>query len=364
MKKWNKVIVVLLTLFVSLQSTCAYFHSSSKVPNEIKTQKYSFNLNGSDGIYSQSDISVLKNKTILPSPTKTGYSFLGYSDSQNGSVKFSNQISDVSVINNKSIYAKWQVNRYSISYNLNGGSLSNPKSSYTIEDNFNLPIPTKTGYSFLGWTGSGVTNPIYNLNIKNSTGNKNYTANWSINKYSVDINSIVQNTTYNSGLDGFTFSVWLNGSLVADHVKDYSNSAINYGTKVRVYVYDRTGYNVKSFRDQTWTVTSNLTINPKWYDDIPPTITSFSVTNLGKHDSGVGYNVKIYINGYDNGVGIEKYQAWLMPTTGGAGSARKDGQETIYKNVVKMNTSTGRTFCAYAVDKAGNESERCETLKI
>ena len=71
---------------------------------------------------------------------------------------------------------------YSISYNLNGGSLSGQKTSYTVADSFTLPQPTKTGYTFSGWTGNNSTTPQKTVTVnKGSRGNLSYTANWSAN---------------------------------------------------------------------------------------------------------------------------------------------------------------------------------------
>ena len=65
------------------------------------------------------------------------------------------------------LYAKWTaLQSYSITYNLDGGTLANPINSYTAED---LPIvlsnPTKAGHTFLGWyTDSNFTEgPITKL---------------------------------------------------------------------------------------------------------------------------------------------------------------------------------------------------------
>ena len=230
-----------------------------------------------------------------------------------------------------------------------------------------MPV-IKEGNTFIGWTGSNGINPQKSLYVPKGTVNDlNYYANWDPYKYTVDVNPIIQNVSYNSGLTGFTFSVWLDGVLVADHVTDYYNSAVPYGTKLRVYVYDRDGYSVKSFRDYTWTVTSYLEIVPIWYDDIPPTITSFSVTNLGYkngYSDKAGWNVRIYIYGYDNGTGISLYQTWLKPYMNGQGGARKDGNDRTLIGVLYLEQPEGRTFCAYAIDAAGNETEKCETIKV
>ena len=68
---------------------------------------------------------------------------------------------------------------YTVDYNLNGGLLSNQKTSYTVADSFILPTPTKTGYTFTGWTGSNNTTPQKTVTINKGTRkNLSYTANW------------------------------------------------------------------------------------------------------------------------------------------------------------------------------------------
>jgi len=441
MSKKNLLVVLMLASLTTLGFTSTYFYTSYKSINEFNAKSYNLKLNGSGGTYKSSNIIVNNDKVTLPTPQKNGYSFKGYSGLNGGNVDYSTSISNVNSINNKEIYAvydintytlsynlnggnmsgqktsynveetftlptptkkgytftgwtgtglnsatkkvtipkgsignrsytaNWSVNNYSISYNLNGGSISGQKTSYNVEQSFTLPTPSKTGYTFTGWTGSNGNTKQKNVSIsKGTTGNLSYTANWQINTYTVDVNPIIHNVAHNAGLNGFTFSVWLDGTLVADHVTDYYNGAIPYGTRMRVYVYDRDGYSVTSFRDKTWTVTSSFDINPTWYDNIPPTITSFNVTNLGLFNPDIGtkagWNIRVYIDAYDNGTGIQKFQTWLMPYGNGSGSGRKDGQDRILENVIYLDEPSGRTFCAYAIDNAGNEAERCATIRV
>ena len=80
------------------------------------------------------------------------------------------------------------IDTYNIVYILNDGivEIENP-TTYTVEtESFTLNNPTKTGYTFAGWTGSNGTTMQTNVSVaKGSTGNKEYIANWNINKYAV-----------------------------------------------------------------------------------------------------------------------------------------------------------------------------------
>ena len=69
---------------------------------------------------------------------------------------------------------------YTITYNLDGGTASNP-STYTIEtETFTLSNPIKAGYTFTGWSGTGLEGEA-NMTVtiaKGSTGERSYTAHW------------------------------------------------------------------------------------------------------------------------------------------------------------------------------------------
>lgn len=75
---------------------------------------------------------------------------------------------------------------YSICYDLDGGALregeTNPE-SYTIESGeITLNNPVRIGYTFVGWTGTGLTEPTLVVKIPaGSTGAREYTAVWEEN---------------------------------------------------------------------------------------------------------------------------------------------------------------------------------------
>ncbi len=90
------------------------------------------------------------------------------------------------------LYAGWQPQSYNIYYNLDGGAISaeNP-SSYTVESSsFTLRNPARTGYTFLGWTGTGLAQPSAGVTVyKGSAGDRWYTACWKVNEYGITFNS-------------------------------------------------------------------------------------------------------------------------------------------------------------------------------
>lgn len=79
-------------------------------------------------------------------------------------------------------------NTYTITYNMDGGTASGLKTTYTVEDTFTLPQPTKTGYTFLGYVGSNGTTAQKSVTVNKCTrGNLTYTAQWQANKYNVTL---------------------------------------------------------------------------------------------------------------------------------------------------------------------------------
>lgn len=79
--------------------------------------------------------------------------------------------------------ANTTLNSYTISYNLNGGNATNPAVYQYTTAAFTLSNPTRNGYSFVGWSGTGLAgsdNQLVTITTA-STGDKSYTANWKAN---------------------------------------------------------------------------------------------------------------------------------------------------------------------------------------
>ena len=122
----------------------------------------------------------------LPTPVRTGYIFLGWTGEGITEPQKIIEIPQGST-GDRTYTANWQVIEYTIITLLEGGNAgSSGVYFYTVEQTVTLPTPTRTGYTFLGWTGEGITTPQPNVTIpKGSTGDKTYIENWKLTEYNI-----------------------------------------------------------------------------------------------------------------------------------------------------------------------------------
>ena len=115
--------------------------------------------------------------------TRTGYTQVGWATVDGGEKVYG---LDAVYTQNEALtlYPVWQTDTYAITYDLNGGTAEGNPDTYTVEtDAFTLKNPTRPGYIFTGWSGTGLTGDN-NLTVtipKGSTGNRSYTAHWRYN---------------------------------------------------------------------------------------------------------------------------------------------------------------------------------------
>ena len=176
-----------------------------------------------------------------PTPTRIGYTFTGW----DSNVATTMPDEDITYT------AKWDVIHYGITYDLDGGSLENEIIDYTIETgDFNLPTPTKLGYTFVGWSGSNgeaaQTNVIIN---QGSTGDKSYLAHWQANEYTYNI-------VYRSGSGADLGTSTINGYYGSNHTINAPNKAgyqtpdakevsfDSVDTKTIVFTYQTISYDI------------------------------------------------------------------------------------------------------------------------
>ena len=186
----------------------------------------------------------MNSPATLIEPTKTGYSFAGWEITSGTAVLNGNTI-NISTTD-VTVRAKWAIKSYTVSFNSNGGtSVSNQTVQYgsTATQPSN---PTRTGYTFQGWTLNGNAfsfgTPI--------TQNITLVASWRINTYTV---------TFNSN----------GGSSVA-------NQTVNHGSTAKAptnptksgYIFNGWTLNGSAFNFST-AITSNITLVANWKSVIP-----------------------------------------------------------------------------------------------
>lgn len=262
-----------------------YASMSFTVP-ALASYKVSYNANGGSGAPTTQTKYYGKMLTLSNTkPTRTGYAFKGWATSSSGSVAY---VSGASYTANSAVtlYAVWQKNIYTISYNANGGTgaPSNQTKTYGVNLTLSTTKPTRdsyidengstVSYTFKGWaTNSSSTTVAYKAGAT-------YTANASATLYAVwavattvmtydisyetgdiddnspKVNSQVKTkgtaitlSTVVPIRNGFTFSKW---NTKSDGTGTNYNSGASYSTDA-----DLTLYAIWT----PWTHTVNFNIN-------------------------------------------------------------------------------------------------------
>lgn len=147
-----------------------------------KSYTVSYNANGGSGApSSQTKWYTTNLKLSSTKPTRTGYTFQGWSTSSSATSASYSAGGTFSTNANTTLYAVWAKNKYTISFNANGGSgaPSSQTKTYGLDLTLSSTKPTRSGYTFKGWgTSSSSTTASY------QPGGK-YTSNSSATLYAV-----------------------------------------------------------------------------------------------------------------------------------------------------------------------------------
>ncbi len=293
-----------------------------------------YNLNG--GTNNQSNptsYNVIINTITLKNPTRKGYTFNGwYSDSA-----YKTKVTQIpkGSTENKTLYAKWTMNKYTIQYNLNGGTnnQSNPTSYNVITNTITLKNPTRKGYTFNGWYSDSAYKTKVTQISKGSTGNKTLYAKWTMNKYTIKYNlnggtnkqsnpksyNVTTNTITlkNPTRKGYTFNGW------------YSQST--YKTKVTQIAKGSTG---------------NKTLYAKWTKVSVAKAKTPTLTNVKGKKLKITYKATTGAKGY-------QIQYSTKKNFSKATSKNLTGKSTTY-TLIKGKTYHVRVR-AYKLDSTGSK---------
>ncbi len=268
---------------------------------------YTITYNNTKSVTNTNPVSYnIESATItLASLYATGYTFAGWYDGHdsegNGSGTLVPSIPTGST-GDKTLYAKWTTDAYTITYNLNEGT--NPagtSTTYNITDTpITLPTPTKTGYTFGGWYTEGddsgnVSGTMETSIPSGSTGDKIFYAKWTAENYSITYNR--NGGTNPTGIKtsykitdatitlptptktGYTFGGWYTGGDDSGNVSGTKETSIPSGS-----TGDKTFY--AKWTPIIYTITYNNTkdvtnSNPVSYTIESATITLSSLSEVG-----------------------------------------------------------------------------------
>ena len=309
---------------------------------DIITYLITYNLNGGTfDVTAPAGYDVESETIILPVPTRTAYVFDGWYANQTymGDSVVSIEHGSVGDV---SLYAKWTPIRYTVTYNTNGGELSQfAITAYTIESlDFMLPQVTKRGYDFAGWYDNQAFSGNAVLSIpQGSYGDKAFYAKWQPTVYfiSYSVNGGVLPayvpTEYNIESQsfslpvpvrpGYDFSGWydnteLSGNAVYSVPSGSTGNMELYAAWTPVIyrvTYNMNGGTVEGSLVFTYTIESDTIILPQaekrgytfrgWYSN--PEYSGLSVTAIAAGSYGditlyarfdvIIYHITYYTNG-------------------------------------------------------------------
>lgn len=171
MKTRTLVLLTIISTSTIGIGLCTYIFTRESQPAASEYHTVKFDSKGGSKI---NDIIVEHGKSIEKptDPTRQGFTFENWKNGEN-SWDFSRNI----VLKDLTLEGTWDINTYQISYDLNGGSITetNPL-TYNIQSDFSFSKPTKDGSIFVGWYDE---ENVKHDNIKpGMTGDLSLSAKW------------------------------------------------------------------------------------------------------------------------------------------------------------------------------------------
>ena len=144
-----------------------------------KGQEFTVTLDPNGGTVSSKTVKVTMGESAsLPTPTYTGYKFLGWYTAKTGGERITSG-SAWNIAKDTTLYARWEkLQEYTLTINPDGGSYGGNTTVVVISgQTVPLGTPTKEGYVFKGWSVSGV-GTVNGNTFTAGDGNATVTASW------------------------------------------------------------------------------------------------------------------------------------------------------------------------------------------
>ncbi|MBO5111355.1 MAG: leucine-rich repeat protein [Clostridia bacterium] len=169
----------------------------------------SYDWAGGEAVENITEYTIESETFTLANPTRTGYTFLGWSGTDLSTPSLQVAIPFGS-IGNRIYTANWQKNTYTITFDANGGKVSPTSAQVLYDESYDTPTPTKQGYTFEGWF-CGETE--YTGDIWKTTSDTILTARWTAR---TDISYTVNHHQQNANDNGYTLASTQNLKGTAD----------------------------------------------------------------------------------------------------------------------------------------------------
>ena len=270
---FDYLFLLLLLIGVVTVSIITFSNTSRTQPTPSNSETYTveFDVNIKDAQIESLKVNEGGLVTKPEDPSKEGYTFGGWYRDEACEYKW--DFSKDKVTGNTTLYPKWTLNTYTISFNMqdHGTKID----SQTVEYNGSVTKPTdptEAGYTFGGWFKEKTCENAWSFAENKVTANTTLYAKWTINSFTVTFNmnehgTQVEPLTVNYGghiteptaptASGYTFGGWYRDEGL-NFKWDFENNAVN----------------------------SNTTLYAKWTAN--PVVASYTVSfNLNGHGSAI-----------------------------------------------------------------------------
>ena len=248
-----------------------------------------YTANASAVLYAQWNSSTTASPVTLPTPTRSGYSFMGWSSNSSAS---SGSVGSYTPGANVTLYAIWKPDTYIISYNANGGT-GTPSSQIKEQD---VPLTLSSvqpkKYYIIQYNAAGGTVSPASKNVNCTFDNWNSAVNGSGTSYA-------SGGTYTINADATLYAQWTNptaGTLAAPKRSGYVFDGWFTSATSGVRVTDSS------------TITGNMTVYAHWTESAANPYNlgeeTYSFENYGDSDSAGGhcFGMSMTSAGYYNGL--------------------------------------------------------------
>lgn len=166
-----------LTSYNSLKAKTLYAH--------YENGTYTLTINPNNGTYDNSTGEKTEQVTYLDTyqlkvPTRVGYTFNGWQINGDGTIINDNTLT--MGVENTEIIAKWNINKYALTIDLNDGS-TNQTYDMNYNSTKNINEPTRDGYTFTGWEITGTNATLNGETFTIGESNATLKASWQANDY-------------------------------------------------------------------------------------------------------------------------------------------------------------------------------------